>query len=634
MITKITGEAAFQVMASNFSISPSQEGYTLQISADGKQYSNLFSVGAGVTRLVTGVAANSYYRLLGNQSQVSVNWLKSCGGEGGGSGSGTELAPVEEFPLGAVDGTVVAYNGTASASGVYQYTGEEWVPVGVDDLSAYWTSAQTKDYVDSAVSAVALDKLVPVSELPASAEPGTVMALISAEWAYWDEPVVDYADSSITYTYHQNANSNKGGTVGTVGFYSLGDHPIITVASHYAGMGFNGVDLTFTSGGTSTTRNMYNGHDGPTAYFSGNCEFSLFRTWSRLFESTCVVENGDCILTIKIYYEFTIQQAGGNQRIYDAIDQPRTLPTYGVYQYDGTTWNEVGADVDLSAYWTSAQTKDYVDSGFWTSAQTKTYVDSAVSGIDLSNYYTKAETDSAITAVEDHIYDVEKVAASALTELHADITEVQEQIDTMDEVVSEALVDLNERIGEISGSSVDLSGYYTSGETDAAISAATAGKADAANVTTYNYRMFPKWNAQGIITGTTGSRVDVKQLKVNGVDNGVVTPDTGSFPSIWSPTTHGNAGEVLVSTGNGAPVWSAMTFPTPDVDKAYVDSAITEVQDQIDTMDDVVSAALVDLNDRKVESASVSTIWKGTQAEYGAIVTKDASTLYIIVNNS
>ena len=155
MITKITGEQPFQVLTSNYSISPSNEGYTLQISADGKNYSNLFTVGAGVTRLVTGVAANSYYRLSGNQSKVSINWMKTCVTEGG-SGSGTELAPVEEFPLGAEAGTVVAYNGTASASGVYQYTGEEWVPVGVDDLSAYWTSAETKDYVDTAVSGIDL----------------------------------------------------------------------------------------------------------------------------------------------------------------------------------------------------------------------------------------------------------------------------------------------------------------------------------------------------------------------------------------------------------------------------------------------------------------------------------------------
>lgn len=159
MITHVNGEQPFQVLTSSFSISPSNEGYTLQISADGRQYSNLFTVGAGVTRLVTGVAANSYYRLLGNQSEVIVNWMKTCVTEGG-SGSGTELQPVSEFPLDAPEGTVVAYTGSSSASGVYQYNGTDWTPVGVDDLSDYYTSAQTEDAISNAVSGLATEEYV------------------------------------------------------------------------------------------------------------------------------------------------------------------------------------------------------------------------------------------------------------------------------------------------------------------------------------------------------------------------------------------------------------------------------------------------------------------------------------------
>ena len=163
MITKIIGEQPFQVLANNFSISPSNEGYTLQISADGKQYSNLFTVGAGVTRLVTGVAANSYYRLSGNQSNVSINWMKTCVTEGGGDSS--ELQPIDYFPLDAVEGTVISYTGSSSASGVYQFDGNEWTEVGADiDLSPYWTSAQTQ----SAITAVE-DHLYDVEEVTATA---------------------------------------------------------------------------------------------------------------------------------------------------------------------------------------------------------------------------------------------------------------------------------------------------------------------------------------------------------------------------------------------------------------------------------------------------------------------------------
>lgn len=289
MITKITGEQPFQVLTNNFSISPSQEGYTLQISADGVNFSNLFTVGAGVTRLVTGVAANSFYKLSGNQSAVSINWMKTCVTEGGSGGAGNELTPVTEFPVGA--------------------------------------------------------------------EAGTVVALASGD-------------------------------------------------------------------------------------------------------------------------------------------------TYGIYQYDGTDWNPAGGEVDLSAYWTSA------------------------------------ETQSAITAVEDHLFDVEQVTASALTELHDGLLEV-------------------------SGRTVDLSGYYTSGQTDAAISAATS----------------------------------------------LYTPTSGFSTINGSAITNG--GDIVIQGGGDT----------------------QELQDQIDTLDEVVSAAIVQLNDTKVGSTDIKNIVKLTQAAYDALVqagTVDPYTFYII----
>lgn len=89
MITKISQEQPFQVLTNSFSISPSSSGYDLEISADGKNYTKLFTVAANTTRLVTGVAANSYYRLKGNtDDEVVVNWMKQCVTEGGGGGGG------------------------------------------------------------------------------------------------------------------------------------------------------------------------------------------------------------------------------------------------------------------------------------------------------------------------------------------------------------------------------------------------------------------------------------------------------------------------------------------------------------------------------------------------------------------
>ena len=89
MTYKIQGEAPFQVLATNFSLGPSNEGYTLQVSADGNDYSDLFTVAANTTRMVTGVASGSYYRMSGNNSEVVINWRTQCndGGSGGGSGA-------------------------------------------------------------------------------------------------------------------------------------------------------------------------------------------------------------------------------------------------------------------------------------------------------------------------------------------------------------------------------------------------------------------------------------------------------------------------------------------------------------------------------------------------------------------
>lgn len=87
MIYTIKGEQPIQILTDAFSIGPSSEGYVLQISSNGYDYSDLFSVGPNVTRMVTGVASGSYYRLKGNASEVDINWIKNCGGGGSGSGA-------------------------------------------------------------------------------------------------------------------------------------------------------------------------------------------------------------------------------------------------------------------------------------------------------------------------------------------------------------------------------------------------------------------------------------------------------------------------------------------------------------------------------------------------------------------
>ena len=222
-----------------------------------------------------------------------------------------------------------------------------------------------------------------------------------------------------------------------------------------------------------------------------------------------------------------------------------------------------------------------------------------------------------------------------------------------------------------------LTPYWNSAATESAITQSVSGKADAAGVEANTSMMyFPAWNSQGIVQGTIGSEVYNRELKINGDAKSYFT-NTQYFSNLnfYAPESAGTAGDILVSVGSGAPVWSAVTMPdmtayTPtsgfstingsaitnggniviqggggDMSnywnsaetKSYVDSAATNLQDQIDTMDEVVSDALNDLNGElanKVSSSSVSTIWKGTQAQYDAIVTKDPATFYIIVSSN
>lgn len=129
MIIKVQNETPFQVLTGAFSIGPSETGYELQVGATPQDFATLFSVGANTTRMVTNVANGSYYRLKNNVGEVKVNWSRTCVTNGGGSGSGTELTPVAEFPLDAAEGTVVALASGDTVS-VYQYDGENWNEVG------------------------------------------------------------------------------------------------------------------------------------------------------------------------------------------------------------------------------------------------------------------------------------------------------------------------------------------------------------------------------------------------------------------------------------------------------------------------------------------------------------------------
>ena len=75
MTLKISGETPFQVTAHSCAISPSEQGYTLQYSADGVNYTSWSeATPANENTIVNGLAWGTYLRLSGNTSEVVITY--------------------------------------------------------------------------------------------------------------------------------------------------------------------------------------------------------------------------------------------------------------------------------------------------------------------------------------------------------------------------------------------------------------------------------------------------------------------------------------------------------------------------------------------------------------------------------
>lgn len=110
---------------------------------------------------------------------------------------------------------------------------------------------------------------------------------------------------------------------------------------------------------------------------------------------------------------------------------------------------------------------------------------------------------------------------------------------------------------------INMDDYATTAETSALsadIATISGSMATKATVTANTTRQFPKWNAEGIITGTTGSVIYEKSLNVNGSNQSVLRNNNMDFGPIYGPTTAGSAGQPVLSNGSGAPVWGAYKF--------------------------------------------------------------------------
>lgn len=349
MITKIMGEAPFQVLTNNFSISPSNEGYTLQISADGKNFSNLFQVGANVTRLVTGVAANSYYRLLGNDSEVLINWMKTCVTEGGGSGSGVTPEEVQA----QIDSALTPFWDSADTK---DYVDEAISGVSIV-LSDFYTSAQTESAITMAVSgkadAVSVSGNTNRARFPKWNEQGIITG------AYGNAAYeVDHKINGSDYWIFRGASSDnlpsiyaptKAGTAGDILVSNGGGAPV------WSAVTFPDVSNYVTSAQVETQileKNYI------TSAYTGFTPIDDFN-----FISGRVQTNEQVVSEALNDLNDRIEEISGST---PTIDLSAYTPTSGFATINGSAITNGGnlvisAGTDMSAYWTSAQTTTWVN---------------------------------------------------------------------------------------------------------------------------------------------------------------------------------------------------------------------------------------------------------------------------------
>ena len=242
---------------------------------------------------------------------------------------------------------------------------------------------------------------------------------------------------------------------------------------------------------------------------------------------------------------------------------------------------------------------------YWNSAVTEEHIESAASIVyDSATSYA----DAAVAGVDAHIEDVEEVTASALTELHTGLLEVSgrsqfnpalytptsgfstingsaitaggnlviqggggsgsESVVELTQAQYDALTAYSEDTTYVitDAEPINLDIYATSADTASisgavdTLSGVVATKATKASVSANNARQFPKWNAEGIVTGTTGSTAYEQSLNINGAQKTMLQTSNSSFGTIYAPTAAGTQNQILQSNGSGAPVWSSYKF--------------------------------------------------------------------------
>lgn len=75
MVIRVKGNKPFSVVSESFAISPSEEGYTLMYSVEGSNWTAYpVVIPSGEVLVVNGVSKELFYKLEGNETDVTVKY--------------------------------------------------------------------------------------------------------------------------------------------------------------------------------------------------------------------------------------------------------------------------------------------------------------------------------------------------------------------------------------------------------------------------------------------------------------------------------------------------------------------------------------------------------------------------------
>ena len=244
---------------------------------------------------------------------------------------------------------------------------------------------------------------------------------------------------------------------------------------------------------------------------------------------------------------------------------------------------------------TPEQVQEQINSAltpYWDSATTKSAIAEVATGISLvlEGYATSDDMQSAFTLIS----ETQQAAEAGYNQLEA-------------------------RIDELSGSTPDLSGYYTSAQTQDAIGEAMTAYTPTTGFSTINGSAITN-GGDIVIQGGGGSTEEI-ELPIAAAVNDL----KGNIEARLNQKyyTRQEVNDIAARKTEPGQVDAQI--------KNYVDPEIAEVNATITDKELPVSAALNDLNTNKVSGVGITKIQSISQADYDALAEKDPTTFYVIL---